>query len=133
MRVLLDTNAYVALASGHAAVTQRVRRAERVLFSVIVAGELLQGFRQGTRFARNMAELERFLDDPFVLPLHVTLETADRFGMVAAGLRKRGKPIPTNDIWIAAHCLETGAELLTFDRHFEFVQGIAWTLLPTEA
>jgi len=132
VRVLLDTSAYVALARGHAEVAQRVRRAERILFSAIIAGELLQGFRQGSRFARNLADLERFLDDPFVLPVHVTMETADRFGLVAAALRSKGKPIPTNDIWIAAHAMETGAELLTFDRHFEHVAGLAWTMLRTE-
>ena len=54
----------------------------------------------------------------------VTRTTADRFGRIAAALRKAGKPIPTNDIWIAAHAFESGAELVTFDRHFEAVPGL---------
>jgi tRNA(fMet)-specific endonuclease VapC len=57
----------------------------------------------------------------------VTLETADRFGRIAAALRRRGTPIPTNDVWIAAHAFESGAELLSFDRHFEQIDGLAWT------
>ena len=53
------------------------------------------------------------------------------FGRIAAALRKAGTPIPTNDIWIAAHVFETGAELITFDRHFDSVRGLPLTTLPT--
>lgn len=58
--------------------------------------------------------------------LPVTLVTADRFGRIAATLRRKGRPLPTNDIWIAAHAMESGADLLSFDGHFEHVEGLAW-------
>lgn len=58
----------------------------------------------------------------------MTFTTADRFGRIAAALRAKGKPIPQNDIWIAAHAMETGADLLSFDRHFEAVEGLALVL-----
>jgi tRNA(fMet)-specific endonuclease VapC len=61
--------------------------------------------------------------------LPVTRTTADRFGRIAAALRKAGTPIPTNDIWIAAHAFESGAELVTFDDHFAAVPGLVWTQL----
>lgn len=48
------------------------------------------------------------------------------FGRIAAALRRKGRPLPTNDIWIAAHAMECGADLLSFDRHFAEVDGIAW-------
>jgi tRNA(fMet)-specific endonuclease VapC len=57
----------------------------------------------------------------------VTRTTADRFARIAAALRVKGRPIPTNDIWVAAHAMETGAELLSFDSHFAEVEGLAWT------
>lgn len=41
-------------------------------------------------------------------------------------LRAKGRPIPTNDVWIAAHAMETGADLVSADGHFEHVDGIAW-------
>ena len=129
MKVLLDTNAYSALMRGHAEVADRVRRAEDVLLSTIVAGELLFGFRAGERFRKNLAELEAFLDNSYVTLVPVTYTTADRFGRVAAALRAKGRPIPTNDMWIAAHAMETGAELLSFDQHFEAVDGLAWAPL----
>ena len=129
MRILLDTNAYSALMRGHDEVAGRVRRAERVVFSTVVAGELLLGFRLGARLTKNMAELDAFLDNPYVSLVPVTLTTADRFARIAAALRAKGRPIPTNDIWIAAHAMETGAELLSFDSHFEAVDGLAWVAL----
>lgn len=126
MKVLLDTDAYTALFRGHEGVAARVRRAEQVLVSVIVAGELLFGFRNGSRYEANRTELEDFIASPYVELLPVTLVTSDRFGRIAASLRRTGRPLPTNDIWIAAHAMESGAELLSFDRHFEQVDGIAW-------
>ncbi len=126
MKVLLDTNAYTALFRGHKGVAARVRRAEQVLISVIVAGELLFGFRNGSRYEANRTELEDFIASPYVALLPVTLVTSDRFGRIAASLRRKGRPLPTNDIWIAAHAMESGAELISFDRHFDEVDGIAW-------
>lgn len=126
MKVLLDTNAYTALFRGHEGVAARVRRAEQVLVSVVVAGELLFGFRNGSRYEANREELEEFIASPYVVLLPVTLVTSDRFGRIAASLRRKGRPLPTNDIWIAAHAMESGAELLSFDRHFDQVDGIAW-------
>ena len=131
MTILLDTNAYSALLRGHDEVANRVRRAERVVFSTVVAGELLLGFRLGTRLKKNMAELDAFLENPYVSLVPVTLTTADRFARIAAALRAKGRPIPTNDIWIAAHAMEAGAELLSFDAHFGAIDGLAWVALPS--
>ena len=131
MTILLDTNAYSALLRGHDEVADRVRRAERVVFSTVVAGELLLGFRLGTRLKKNMAQLDAFLENPYVSLVPVTLTTADRFARIAAALRAKGRPIPTNDIWIAAHAMEAGAELLSFDAHFGAVDGLAWVALSS--
>lgn len=129
MKLLLDTNAYVGLLRGSTAVAARVREAEQLAFSMVVVGELLFGFRNGTRYEKNLATLEDFLAEPWVELQPVTRVTADRFGRIAAALRKAGTPLPTNDIWIAAHALETGAELITFDHHFENVRGLPLTVL----
>jgi len=126
MRVLLDTDAYSALKRAHPAVVDIVRRSEDVLLSTVVAGELLYGFRCGNRFERNRDELEQFAASPFVTVVPVTMATSGRFSRIAAALKRRGKPIPTNDMWIAAQAMETGAELLSFDRHYEWVDGLAW-------
>lgn len=133
MKVLLDTNAYSRLMRGDPDVSNLVRRSERVLMSVVVVGELLFGFRYGQRFAENRALLEDFLAEPFTDRLELGFETAERFGTIAGALRRKGRPIPTNDIWIAAHVMEAGAELLSYDKHFEVVEGLSWTQLTAQS
>lgn len=127
MKRLLDTNAYAALKRGHEGVARLVRESTELVFSMVVVGELLFGFRNGTRFERNARELDEFLADARVGVLLATRTTADRFGRIASALRRAGTPIPSNDIWIAAHTFESGAELVTFDGHFEAVEGLVWT------
>ena len=129
MRVLLDTNAYSALKRGHPEVVRLVRHSQEVLLSTVVAGELLYGFRCGRGFERNLQEFEEFAASAFVRVVPVTMTTADRFARVAAALRAKGKPIPTNDMWIAAQTMESGAELLSFDEHYSSVDGLAWRRL----
>ncbi len=132
MKVLLDTDAYSAFMRGHEGVVAHVREAERVFLSAVVVGELLFGFRSGSRYERNRKTLDAFVTNPYVDLLPVTWTTAERFGRIAAALRAKGRPIPTNDIWIAAHAMETGADLLSFDEHYGHVDGIAW-VRPDEA
>jgi len=129
MKVLLDTNAYSGFKRGHPEVMDRVRRSGGVLLSTIVAGELLFGFHRGSRYARNRADLEAFLERREVILVPVTLATADRFGRISSALRRKGRPIPANDVWIAAHTMESGAELLSFDDHFAAIDGLVWTRL----
>ncbi len=126
MRVLLDANAYSQLMRGHEQVAELVRRAEEVLLSAVVVGELMYGFRRGSHFERNVADLRSFLNSPYVSFVAVGQVTADRYSRIAASLRTKGRPIPTNDVWIAAHVMETGADLVSADGHFEHVDGIAW-------
>ena len=129
MKVLLDTNAYVAFRRGHSEVVELVRNSETVVLSVVVVGELLFGFRNGSKFGSNVGLLERFLDHPQVRLLDITFETAERFGILSSDLKRRGSPIPTNDVWIASHVFESGTELVTFDRHFERIDSLPRTVL----
>jgi tRNA(fMet)-specific endonuclease VapC len=122
--ILLDTNAYTAFMLGEREVLEVVAHAERLYLNSIVLGELLGGFAAGTREARNRTELARFLDSPRVDVLSVTAQTADSYALVYAGLRRKGQPIPTNDLWIAASALEHGAALLTRDAHFYQIDGL---------
>ena len=110
-------------------VAVETRRAERVYMSSIVVGELLFGFRDGRRYAENRSQLEAFLANRFVELLAVTLTTADRSGLICAALKRKGTPIPSADIGIAAHALETGADLVSFDGHFSHVDGLAFVHL----
>ena len=126
MKILLDSNAYSAFMRGAPRVRDLIQVAEEVLFSAVVAGELLYGFRQGIHFERNLAELRSFLERPYVTFVPVGPVTADRYSRVMTALKAKGRPIPINDVWIAAHAMETGADLVSADNHFGYVDGIAW-------
>jgi tRNA(fMet)-specific endonuclease VapC len=122
--VLLDTNAYVRFLAGDDRVLSCLACAGRVYMSVFVLGELLAGFRAAGREKRNRHILDRFLAKSNVVVLDATLETAEYFGLIKVALKKSGQPIPLNDVWIAAHALETGAVLATYDTHFGAVPGL---------
>ena len=121
MNVLLDTSAYSALCRGNQAILDVVRQSETIALPAVVLGELHSGFRAGNRYKENTAQLTHFLSKPSVRVLHVTEETALRYAEVDVYLRKRGRPIPRNDVWIAASALEHGLQLLTLDVHFREV------------
>lgn len=129
MRVLLDTSAYSELRRGHPEIADLVRRSQRVYLSSVVVGELLFGFRLGAHFAANARDLEDLLTQPRVELLGVTYTTADRFALIAASLRRRGRALSTNDIWIAAHAMESGADLVSLDDDFGHVDGLSWRLV----
>lgn len=127
MRILLDTNAYAALLEKDPFVARKVRQANKIFLSSVVLGELLAGFRHGSREDQNRRVLEEFLANPYTEIVAVTRATAEHFASIWSELRTRGRPIPANDMWIAAHARETGAELISFDRHFREVAGLLWT------
>ena len=132
MRILLDSSAYTQLARGHRRIADLVRRSEEIVLSAIVVGELLYGYRHGTRTALNVMELDQFLANPYVTFAPVSRITADRYAGISAALRSKGRPLPTNDIWIAAHAMETGTDLISADGHFEHIDGLTWVRVPDE-
>ena len=126
MKILLDSNAYAMFVEGNDELLELVNGAEEVLMSAVVIGELLYGFYNGSRLTENLQRLVTFLDRPQVSLLPISLATARRYGEIAASLRVSGRLIPTNDIWIAAHTIETAAELVSADKDFEAVEGLMW-------
>ncbi len=76
------------------------------------------GFRAGNRHAENAEHLTQFLSKPSIRVLGVTEETAFRYAEFDVNLRKKGRPIPRNDVWIAALALERALQLLALNIHF---------------
>lgn len=123
-RVLIDTNAYSRLASGDEEVLEVLGAADTVYLSVFVLGELYAGFKGGQRERKNRELLRAFIAGESVKLLLATDATAEVFANVKDALRRKGKPLPMNDVWIAAHAIEAAATLVTFDAHFEEVDGL---------
>jgi tRNA(fMet)-specific endonuclease VapC len=128
-RLVLDTSAYSWMRGGHEVVLDLVAAAEIVILPVTVLGELEAGFELGDRQRENRATLADFVAEPFVAIHSPSPDTACRYGEIFARLRRAGTPVPVNDIWIAAICLDCGGHLLTFDRHFERIPSLPATVL----
>ena len=127
MKLLLDTNAYVGFKRNITNLVEIIVGAEWILFSPVVLGELMFGFRNGAKFKENMKDLDEFLQHDVVEVAQIGKTTSDRYSRIAAQLKRNGTPIPSNDIWIAAQTMEYGAELITSDRHFNKIDGLVHT------
>ncbi|MDA3940716.1 MAG: type II toxin-antitoxin system VapC family toxin [Spirochaetia bacterium] len=124
-RILIDTNIYSYALKGDKKIIFNLQKANEIGISSISVGELLSGFKGGNREAQNREELEEFLDSPRVSVYPVDESTADFYADILDGLRKIGKPIPTNDIWIAAVSFQYGFKLYSKDEHFKNVAGLS--------
>ena len=122
--VFFDTNAYAAFKRNEPAIVEIIQHAESIAFSPIVIGELLAGFDGGTRAQKNRMELQIFLEAPRVVVYPLTLDTSPFFSQIHCSLKNKGKPIPTNDMWIAATALEHGCVVCTYDKQFSFIEGL---------
>ena len=122
--LLIDTNIYSYALNGNADVIKVLQRARKIAICAISIGELLSGFKAGSKEKKNRAELEEFLDSPRLQLLNIDEDTAEFYAEIQNGLKKKGRPIPTNDIWIAATALQHGLKLCTNDQHFKYVPGL---------
>lgn len=123
-KVLLDTNGYSRLLKGDEKVLTEISAAEQVYMSIFVIGELLSGFKVGSKELENKSILSRFIQKSTVILLNTSFETAEIFAKIKQELKQAGTPLPINDIWIAAQTIETGSVLITYDKHFQKIRGL---------
>lgn len=126
-RYLLDTNIIIALFADEASVRTNLAQADEVFIPSIVIGELYYGARKSGRTQDNLARVDELVANSAVLGCDA--ETARRYGEVKNGLRLKGRPLPENDIWIAALALQYNLMLVTRDAHFQEVenlQAVTW-------
>ena len=123
-KVLIDTNIYSLAMRGEANVVSTLRRIDQIGFSAISIGELLSGFKGGSRETENREELNIFLDSPRVVVHSIDEGTADFYASVLTNLKVAGTLIPTNDIWIAAVAFQHGYKIFSNDKHFNIVPGL---------
>ena len=122
--LILDTNAYAGFLRGDPRAASALKAAPEIHLPLIVLGELLAGFRHGSRQRENRDELARFMASPRVQLMQSDEKTAHQYAEVYHALRVQGTPIPTNDLWIASLARQHRIPLLTFDAHFRAVPDI---------
>ena len=119
---LLDTNIIIGIFKNDKAILARLRKTDGVFIPAIALGELHYGTRKSTRVEENLGKIEQFVAVSNIL--FVDEETAYWYGIVKDQLRRIGKPIPENDIWIAAIAMQKNIILATRDKHFQAVENL---------
>ena len=120
--MILDTNALSAAADCEPAALEVVAKAERLAVPVIVLGEYRLGIAQSRRRMEYENWLREWMEAVTVLDLEE--ETARHYAAIGLELKRSGKPIPANDLWIAALCRQHSLPLISRDRHFDAVRGL---------
>jgi tRNA(fMet)-specific endonuclease VapC len=122
MGVILDTNGLSALVEGALVLQPILSKANRVAIPVVALGE----YRYGISQSRDRLRYEQWLADylPGFQILDIDERTTFSYSAVRAELKKAGKPIPSNDMWIAALCRQHSLPLLSRDHHFDAVAGL---------
>ncbi len=104
------------------AITKRVLALPEIVLPIIVVGELLFGAENSTRPLQNLPRYIEFISACVVVPLG--RETATFYAQSRLALKRKGRPIPMNDVWIAAQCLEQSWVLVTDDSDFDEVDEL---------
>ena len=128
-RVLIDASAYIAHLLDHLPVKEVLRRSEGVFVTPIVLGELRAGFLKGSKAQHNERLLADFLGSPRVQTVVIDDETSERYAQIHDFLRRKGRPIPVNDIWIAASAAQHGLRLVTSDGRFKEIPQVLVELI----
>ena len=120
--IALDTSVAVRFLNGDTAIIERVLTLPEVILPLVVAGELLFGAENSSRPLQNLPRYLEFISTCTVVTLG--RETTSIYARTRLMLKRKGRPIPMNDIWITAQCLEKGWILVTDDTDFDYVDGL---------
>jgi tRNA(fMet)-specific endonuclease VapC len=122
-KYLLDTNIVIAIFAGDTDVLKRLAQSDEVFLPAIVLGELYYGARKSTHIDANIGRI----DEPAASSalLGCDIDTSRHYGRIKTDLRAKGRPIPENDIWIAAVAHQHGLTLVSRDAHFDEVDALS--------
>jgi len=121
-KFLLDTNVVIAFLAGELAIRQLLAEAEDVFVPIIALGELYFGARKSGQVEKNLTRINEFVINCSILVCDT--DTAREYGIIKNTLRAKGRPIPENDIWIAAVAKQHGLTLVTRNLHFSEIQSL---------
>jgi len=120
--MILDTNALSDLARNNAALVSLLSTATRLYLPSIALGEYRYGIL-ASHFRRKAEVWLKRVEKEFI-PLVVDHDTAQHYAVIRHQLRRAGRPIPENDIWIAALTRQHQLPLATRDAHFKHIEHI---------
>ena len=121
--IALDTNIAVDILNGKAPIIELLRQFDLIYLPVTVSGELLFGAKNSANKLRNENRYHAFISSCLLLDTNSLV--AETYAEIRLSLKQKGRPIPENDIWIAALCLVHEIPLLSHDRHFGYIEGLS--------
>jgi predicted nucleic acid-binding protein len=116
--LLLDTNAYTALARGLQSIVDVISDRQEISLPLPTIAELRYGFANGSQSERNEGILQKFLSQPQVSIVLPTLKTTEIYASLQLLCQRQGRALSQNDIWIAALARESDDVLVTYDKDF---------------
>ncbi len=119
---LLDTNIVIEIFDGNKIFADKISKEETLYLPSIALGELYTGVNRVVNKAKHLKKLTDFLK--LCTVINIDAITSKYYGETVAALYKKGKPIPTNDIWIASLAKQYGFTLVTTDKHFNEIPGL---------
>ena len=119
---LLDTNIVIDFFRNSQKTKDKLKEIDQLSTSAIVLGELIYGAENSSNREKHIKQINDFSRSCFVLP--ITEETSKIYGKIKTQLKTDGHPIPENDIWIAAHAIESNFILLSNDTHFQLISDL---------
>lgn len=121
-KYLLDTNVIISFLCGDEKVAEKLYLQKQVYISVIVVCELLYGAYCLKNADENIQKIQNFISECILLDIDDV--TAEDYAKIKHRLKETGKPIPENDIWIAAQSIQNDLIIVTRDEHFEWIDNI---------
>ncbi len=103
-KFLLDTNILIAVLGGEQTVLKKLTEDSEFFVPSITVGELYYGAHCSQQVATNLQRLDDLLGNVAVLSCDEN--TAKAYGRIKSDLRRWGRQIPENDLWIAAIAMQ---------------------------
>lgn len=121
-RVALDTEVCIKFLNGDRNIESLLHSYSEFHLPVVVVGELMYGAMNSKHVAQNLARHKRLIQKSDILEIKET--TAAVYAKARIALKKAGKPIPENDLWIASICIENKIPFISSDVHFTYIDHL---------
>ena len=123
----LDTNIVIAILNNEIRIEKKFPAVKNFFLPITVCGELLFGARNSARKKENEEGCWNFIRQTNIL--NNNLLVAEEYAFIRKELKDSGRPIPENDIWIAAACRANQIPLCSRDKHFRFIDNLTIKLV----
>ena len=116
MRIVFDSNIVIKILNNDLEIISKFNQFKEYFITSISLGELYFGAAKSIRASENTKTIDLLSANSRIL--NADAKSAKEYGIIKSELKKRGNPVPENDLWIAAICRANDCTLATLDKHF---------------